>query len=156
MSLCSKYWANIIWAVSTQIIQWYNIICPQYMTVKMVTQPTPTQESKIDLIPFLKFLGQNTVNSLWVDLKTKNFFSTYSVISHISDIQWRNSLGQGGRGSHREILQTYEICFGSTKMGIFYREKAFHTGKKSGKMTLPPLKNIPLTTLLTSFIWSSF
>ena len=39
-----------------------------------------------------------------------------------------------------------EICFGSTKMEIFYREKRHFTrGKKSGKMTLPPLKNIPFT-----------
>ena len=29
-------------------------------------------------------------------------------------------------------------------MGIFYREKAFHIGKKSGKMTLPLLKNFLL------------
>ena len=33
-----------------------------------------------------------------------------------------------------------KFCFGSTKMEIFYREKAFHTGKKSGKMNLPPQK----------------
>ena len=33
------------------------------------------------------------------------------------------------------------------KMEIFYWEKAFHVGKKSGKMTLPPLKNIPLMLL---------
>ena len=45
------------------------------------------------------------------------------------------------------LLKTTEICFGSTKMGIFYQEKAFHAGKKSGKMTLPLLKNIPLTPL---------
>ena len=38
--------------------------------------------------------------------------------------------------------------FGSTKMWIFYREKAFHAGKKkSGKMTLYPLKNNPLMPL---------
>ena len=35
------------------------------------------------------------------------------------------------------LFKTTEICFGSTKMGIFYREKAFHAVKKSGKMTLP-------------------
>ena len=39
------------------------------------------------------------------------------------------------------LFKTTEICFGSTKMGIFYREK------KSGKMTLPLLKNIPLMPL---------
>ena len=27
-------------------------------------------------------------------------------------------------------FKTTEICFESTKMGIFYREKAFHAGKK--------------------------
>ena len=41
-----------------------------------------------------------------------------------------------------------KICFRATKMGIFYREKAFHAGKKSGKMTLPPQKNFPVTPLL--------
>ena len=39
------------------------------------------------------------------------------------------------------LLKTTEICFGSTKMGIFYREKVFHAGKKkSGKMTAPSEK----------------
>ena len=37
------------------------------------------------------------------------------------------------------LSKTTEICFGSTKMGIFYQEKA-------GIMTAP-LKNIPLTSL---------
>ena len=32
-------------------------------------------------------------------------------------------------------------------MGFFYGEKAFHAGKKSGKMTLPPQKNMPVTPL---------
>ena len=34
-------------------------------------------------------------------------------------------------------------------MGIFYRGKAFNftLGKKSGKINLPPLKNIPVTPL---------
>ena len=50
------------------------------------------------------------------------------------------------------LFKTTEICFGSTKMKIFYRGKAFHTGKKSGKMTLPPLKNIPLMPLLYSSV----
>ena len=45
------------------------------------------------------------------------------------------------------LFKTTEICFGSTKMGI-YREKAFHTGKKTGKLTLPPQKTIPLTPLV--------
>ena len=33
---------------------------------------------------------------------------------------------------------------GSTKMGIFYREKAFHAGKKIRKIDFAPQKNIPL------------
>ena len=31
------------------------------------------------------------------------------------------------------LFKTTEICFGSTKIGIFYREKAFYTGKEIGK-----------------------
>ena len=45
------------------------------------------------------------------------------------------------------LLKTTETCFGSTRMGIFYRKKTFHAGKKSGKMTLPPQKNMPVTPL---------
>ena len=33
-----------------------------------------------------------------------------------------------------------EICFGSTKMGIFYREKAFHAGEKIRKNDFAPSK----------------
>ena len=33
-----------------------------------------------------------------------------------------------------------KICFGSTRMGIFYREKTFHAGKKSGKIFSPSEK----------------
>ena len=41
-----------------------------------------------------------------------------------------------------------KMCFGATKMEIFYREKAFHTGKNIKKnMTLPPQKNFPVTPL---------
>ena len=29
------------------------------------------------------------------------------------------------------LLKTTEICFWSIKMGIFYREKTFHVGKKN-------------------------
>ena len=48
------------------------------------------------------------------------------------------------------LLKTTKICFGSTKMEIFYREKAFYAGKKkSGKITLSPQKNFPLTPLDT-------
>ena len=45
------------------------------------------------------------------------------------------------------LFKTTKICLGSTKMEIFYREKAFHARKKSGKMTLPPQKNFPVTPL---------
>ena len=38
-----------------------------------------------------------------------------------------------------------KFVLGSTKMGIFYREKAFHAGKKIRKMTLPPQKNMPVS-----------
>ena len=40
------------------------------------------------------------------------------------------------------LFKTTEICFGSTKGVIFYREK------KSGKMTLPPLKILLLRLCL--------
>ena len=36
------------------------------------------------------------------------------------------------------LLKTMKICFGSTKMGIFYREKAFHAGKKIWKNDFAP------------------
>ena len=36
------------------------------------------------------------------------------------------------------LLKTTEICFGSTKMGIFYWEKAFHAGKKIRKNYFAP------------------
>ena len=39
------------------------------------------------------------------------------------------------------LFKSTEICSGSTTMGFFYQEK------NSGKMTLPSLKNIPLTPL---------
>ena len=38
------------------------------------------------------------------------------------------------------LFKMTKICFGSTKIEIFYREKAFLPGKKSEKMTLPPQK----------------
>ena len=40
--------------------------------------------------------------------------------------------------------KTTKICFESTRMGSFYREKAIYTGKKIRKMTLLPLKIFPL------------
>ena len=36
------------------------------------------------------------------------------------------------------LFKKTEICFGSTKMGIFYREKAFHAGKKIKKNDFAP------------------
>ena len=47
------------------------------------------------------------------------------------------------------LFQTTEIClFWVNQSGNFLRgKKHFMLGKKSGKMTLPPLKNIPLTPL---------
>ena len=36
------------------------------------------------------------------------------------------------------LLKTTKICFGSTKMGIFYRENAFHAGKKNRKNDFAP------------------
>ena len=35
-------------------------------------------------------------------------------------------------------LPATKICFGSTKMEIFYREKAFHAGKKIRKNDFAP------------------
>ena len=49
-------------------------------------------------------------------------------------------------------FRNYWNLFGlyMTKMGKFYQEKAYFTpGKISGKATLPPLENIPLTPLKT-------
>ena len=36
------------------------------------------------------------------------------------------------------LFKTTEICFGSTKAGIFYWEKAFHTWKKIRKNDFAP------------------
>ena len=36
------------------------------------------------------------------------------------------------------LLKMTKICFGSTKMEIFYREKAFHAGKKIRKNDFAP------------------
>ena len=75
------------------------------------------------------------------------------------DIEGKNdhfkvsSSGVGGQSappetSDREIFadvsgkkrqgKTTKICFGSTKMGIFYREKAFHAGKQISKNDFAP------------------
>ena len=53
------------------------------------------------------------------------------------------------------LFKATEICFGSTKLGIFPTGKNHFTlGKKSGKMTLPPLKNIPvICPCKQAFLW---
>ena len=40
--------------------------------------------------------------------------------------------------SRLSLFKTTEICFGSTKMGIFYQEKPFHAGKKIRKNDFAP------------------
>ena len=45
------------------------------------------------------------------------------------------------------LFKTTEICLERNTMEISTRKRIFHAGKKSGKVTLPPLKNIPLTPL---------
>ena len=41
------------------------------------------------------------------------------------------------------LFKMTEICFGSTKMGIFYQEKAFHAGiRKIRKKLICPLRKI--------------
>ena len=45
------------------------------------------------------------------------------------------------------LFKVTKICFGFTKMEIFYREKHFTPGKKAGKMTLPPHKNFHVMPL---------
>ena len=39
------------------------------------------------------------------------------------------------------------------KMGIFYRKKYFTPGKKLGKITLPPQKNMPVMPLFPPFFF---
>ena len=56
--------------------------------------------------------------------------------------KWSRIEGKSRKGRlkiENEILKTTKICFGSTEMGILYREKAFHAGKKIRKKTLCPL-----------------
>ena len=54
-------------------------------------------------------------------------------------------------------FKTTKICFESTKMEIFDQEKAFHAGKKSGKMTLPPRKCFLLRPCLWPWsVWFYF
>ena len=61
---------------------------------------------------------------------------------------------EGGKVFCFSLSKTTEICFGSTKMGIFYREKAFHAGKKNQEKWLypppPPLKIFLLRPCVTS------
>ena len=53
------------------------------------------------------------------------------------------------------LFKTTEICFESTKLGIFYREKAFQAGKKLRRITfLPSLKNIPFMPLDIKQYWN--
>ena len=54
------------------------------------------------------------------------------------------------------LLKTTEICFRSTKMEIFFREKAFHAGKKNQEKLLCPLRKICLlrSWLQRPHIWA--
>ena len=45
------------------------------------------------------------------------------------------------------LFETTGICFGLPKWTILPGKIIFHAGKKSGNLTLPPLKNIPPTPL---------
>ena len=46
------------------------------------------------------------------------------------------------------LFKTTKICFGSTKMEICYREKAFQAGKNIRKNYFAPQKNFPVTPLM--------
>ena len=72
--------------------------------------------------------------------------------------------GGGGAGAQCPLtffIETTEICLGFAKVEISTGEKncilhrgekrAFRTGKKSGKVTLSLLKNVPLTPLPQAF-----
>ena len=48
------------------------------------------------------------------------------------------------------FLKTTEICFGSTKMGIFHRETAFHAGKKIRKNDFAPSEKYACYTPVSS------
>ena len=48
-----------------------------------------------------------------------------------------------------DLLKPLKFVWGLTKMKLLL-EKAFEAGKKSEKVTLPPLENIPLSPLLDS------
>ena len=45
------------------------------------------------------------------------------------------------------LFKTAKICFGSTKMEIFYQEKASHAGKKIRKKDFAPSEKFPVTPL---------
>ena len=45
------------------------------------------------------------------------------------------------------FFETIEICLGVPKWKFLLGKKHFTLGKKLGNVTLPPLKNIPLTPL---------
>ena len=68
-----------------------------------------------------------------------------------ADVPGKERQGEKGKWSRKEgksrkgrlkiengILKTTKICFVSTEIGIFYREKAFHAGKKIRKKHLAP------------------
>ena len=52
------------------------------------------------------------------------------------------------------LFKMNEICFGSTKMEIFYREKAFHAGKKIRKYDFAPLEQFSCYPPDTHFFFS--
>ena len=60
----------------------------------------------------------------------------------------RRELQNEERDFFFSLFKTTEICLGSTKMEIFYREKYFTPGRnKIRKNDFAPLKIIPLTPL---------
>ena len=62
------------------------------------------------------------------------------------------------------LFKTTEICFGSTKIEIFFRETAFYAGKKIRKNDCAPSDIFPVTPLAISpvtappvtFVWGTF
>ena len=65
----------------------------------------------------------------------------------VENWKWKGEKCQNKERTFFFTFQHHRNCFRSPKMGIFYRERAFHVGEKSGKITLSPLKNILLTPL---------
>ena len=89
----------------------------------------------------------------------KSYFGPWSSNHHIQHCKYGSDITAGGGGREREggggsfsLFKTTTICFGCTKWEFSTRKKkkkknTFTPGKKSGKTTLPPLKNIPVTSL---------